>query len=141
MAGKYGAGSVTVTLDDAPGGTGRAITQHVLEMGGVKIKSAMELSHAMGDTAEETTPGGCTSVEPIKLGGYWDTTATTGPHVVMGTPDDDPQDATRTLVIVFGDGKTFTAECRLVDYEVLAERGKLTKFAATLQVTGAHAWS
>jgi hypothetical protein len=140
LPGKYGAKDVTVSYDDA-GGVLRAVTNHILEMGGIKIESAMELTHAMGDTADESTPSGHISVPDINLGGVWDTTATTGPHVVFGVPDSDPQGATRTLVVVFGDGKTFTAETRLVSYEVLGNNGALTRFAAVVRVTGVPVWS
>lgn len=141
MPGKYGSASVTVSFDDGPGGTLRAITNHILTLGGVKVTSAMQLSHAFGDSAEESTPSGITKVDPITLGGFWDTTATTGPHAVLGTPDTDPNGSTRTLQIVFGDGKTFTVETRLVSYAVMAKNGALTEFEAVIQPTGAHAWS
>src|SRR3990167_5732927 len=114
MAGKYGAASIAISFDDAPGGSLQVITGHVLTMSGVKITSAMQLSHAFGDSAEESTPSGMTKVDPITLAGFWDTTATTGPHVVFLTPDDGPQDSTRSLRIVFGDSKQFDVETRLV---------------------------
>lgn len=135
MSGKYGAKDVTVTLDDAAG-VARVITGHVLEIGGIKIESAMELTHALGDSAQESTPSGHVSVPDINLGGVWDTTPVTGPHAVMAQPDDDPQDATRTLAVAFGDGKSFSAECRLVSFEILANNGALTRFASVLRVTG-----
>lgn len=141
MAGKYGSGSITLSYDDGPGGTLRAVTNHILTLGGVKVTSAMQLSHAFGDSAEESTPSGMTKVEPLTLGGFWDTTPTTGPHAVFGTPDTDPNGSTRTLVIVFGDGKTFTVETRLVSYAVIGKNGALTEFEAVIQATGAHAWT
>ena len=141
MAGKYGSASITVSYDDGPGGTLRAVTNHVLTLGGVKVSSAMQLSHAFGDSAEESTPSGITKVDPLTLGGFWDTTATTGPHVVFGTPDTDPNGSTRTLTIVFGDGKTFSVETRLVSYAVLGKNGTLTEFEAVTQPTGAHSWT
>ena len=141
MPGKYGSASITVTFDDGPGGTPRAITNHILTLGGIKVTSAMQLSHAFGDSAEESTPSGLTKVDPITLGGFWDTTATTGPHAVLGTPDTDPNDSTRTLTVVFGDSKTFTVECRLVSYAVMGKNAALTEFEAVIQPTGAHAWS
>lgn len=141
MAGKYGSASVTVTLDSTAGGSGQAITNHVLSMGGAKITSAMEASHAFGDSWEESTPVGLKKAEPITLEGHWDTTATTGPHAVLSDPDDDPADGTRTLVVVFGDSKTFTVETRLMSYEVLAQVGNLTRFRAELIPTGAAVWS
>ena len=141
MAGKYGAASVTVTYDDGPGGTGRIITGHVLTMSGVKITSALQPSHAFGDAWEEHTPSGLAKMEPMTLTGYWDTTATTGPHVVFIAPDDSPQDATRTLVVVFGDSKTMTVETYLVSFEVTGKNGALTEFTAVIQPTGTATWS
>ena len=141
MAGKYGSQSITVSYDDAAGGSLTAITNHVLSMGGVKITSAMQLSHAFGDSAEESTPSGMIKVDPIEIHGFWDTTASTGPHVVFLSPDDGPQDATRSLRVVFGDSKQFDVETRLVSYEVMGKNGALTEFTAVVQPTGAPAWT
>lgn len=141
MSGKYGSQSITITYDDAPDGTGRAVTGYVQTMSGTKITSAMQASHAFGDSWEEHTPTGMAKMEPVTLSGHWDTTATTGPHVVFVAPDDGPQDSTRTLVMVFGDSKTMTVETRLVSYEVLGVNGNLTQFTAVIQPTGAATWS
>lgn len=141
MAGKYGSQSVTITYDDAPGGTGRDVTGHIQTMSGIKITSAMQATHAFGDSWEEHTPSGMMKMEPVTMHGFWDTTATTGPHAVFIAPDDGPQDATRTLVVVFGDSKTMTVETRLVSYEVLGQNGALTEFEAVIQPTGTATWS
>ena len=141
MAGKYGSQSVTITYDDGPGGTGRIVTGYMQTMSGVKISSALQASHAFGDSWEEHTPTGMMKMEPVTMHGQWDTTATTGPHVVFIAPDDGPQDSTRTLVIVFGDSKTMTVETRLVSYEVLGINGNLTEFDAVIQPSGAAAWT
>lgn len=141
MAGKYGSQSITITYDDGPGGTGRAVTGHVRTMSGVKITSSMQATTAFGDTWEEQTPTGRMRMEPVTLAGHWDTTSTTGPHAVFSAPDDGPQDDTRTLVIVFGDSKTMTVETRLVSYEVKGQEGNLTEFEAVIQPTGTATWS
>ena len=141
MAGKYGSASVTVSLEDGPGGTPRAIGNHILTMGGVKITSILEKSTAFGDSWEESTPVGMKRLEPLTLEGLWDTTATTGPHVVLQAPDDGPQDDGRELVVVFGDAKTMTVDVRLESYEVLPQVGALTRFRAQLVPTGAAVWS
>ena len=141
MAGKYGSASVTVSLEDGPGGTARAITNHVLEIDGIEIESAMELSQAMGDSWEESTPSGMKKGADINLTGNWDTTATTGPHVVLKDVDDSPQDDGREMIIAFGDSKTCTFDVRLVKYKVLATVGKLTRFTALLRPTGAMTWA
>jgi len=141
MAGKYGSQSITVTLEDAPGGTARTITQFILTMGGIKITALTQPSHAFGDSWEEHTPTGMKQGDPITLTGYWDTTLTTGPHVVFLSPDDGPQDDGRELVVVFGDSKTMTMDTRLISYAVLGKNGALTEFEAVLQPTGAMTWS
>ena len=110
-------------------------------MSGVKITSVMQASHAFGDSWEESLPSGMGKMDPVTLTGFWDTTATTGPHVVFIVPDDGPQDATRTLVIVFGDSKTMTVETYLVSYSVLGKNGALSEFEAVIQPTGAPVWS
>lgn len=140
MAGKYGSASITVTLDDAPGGTGRALTSYILEMGGAKLTSVLEDATAFGDTFRKMLPTGVTEVAKITIRGLWDTTATTGPHAVCAAPDDGPQDATRSLVIVFGDSKTFSMEGYLESYEVLGKVAGLTQFVAEY-VPNSGVWS
>jgi hypothetical protein len=141
MAGKYGSASITITYDASPGGSGQIITNYVLTMGAVKISSELQKSNAFGDAWEEFLPTGLNKMEKISLTGFWDTTATTSPHVVFIAPDDGPQDATRTLVIVFGDSKTMTVETYLQSYSVIGKNGNLTEFAAEIQPTGAAVWS
>jgi hypothetical protein len=141
MAGKYGSASLAVSLDDAPGGTLRVITPHVREIGGIKVEAITEESNPFGTAWRGTTPTGTATIADVAIKGHFDTSATTGPHVVMGTPDKNPQDATRTFVFAPGDGKTFTAECRLVSYEVIAENEKLTQYEAVIRFDGVGTWA
>ena len=137
----FGSNSVTFTYDDGPGGTGRDVTPWLTEIGGIKVEALQGRTDAFGDIWEETTPTGLMKMEDLTLGGQWDTTATTGPHVVFVAPDDGPQDGTRTLVVVFGDSKTMTVETRLISYEVKGVNGDLTQFEAVLRPTGSAVWS
>ena len=141
MAGLYGSQSVTIAYDDSAGGTARTITGYVMTSSGVKISSAMQASHAFGDSWEEYTPSGLMKMEPVTMHGHWDTTETSGPHAVFYVPDDGPQDSTRTLTIVFGDSKTMAVETRLVSFEVLGINSQLTEFEAVIQPTGTAQWS
>ena len=142
-AGKHSSSEVTIGYDDAPGGSLRQIEQSVLTMSGVKIEAGQQLSHAYGDSWEESTPTGIRKVLPITMTGFFDDTATTGPHTVLRVVDGDidPTGSTRTLTVVFGNSKTFTVETRLVSYEVLGKNGNLTEYAAVIQPTGAGTWS
>lgn len=142
---KYGSSSITITIDDAQGGTGRAVTPYVTSISGVKITAMQQVITAFGDTWEKSSPTGLKKVDPITLHGFFDDTATVGPHVVFLTPDTTVYDGTsstsRTVVIVFGNSKTFTVECLLTSYSVLGKTGNLTEYEAVLQPTGSGAWS
>jgi hypothetical protein len=139
-AGKHGSAEITITYDDSPGGTPRAITGFVLTMGGVKLSSDMEASTAFGVAFEAMLPTGVQKIDQITLTGFFDDTATTGPHVVFIAPDNSPQAATRTLAIVFGNSKTWTSEGYLVSYNVLGKVANLTEFEAVLQ-QNSGAWT
>src|SRR5438876_611007 len=139
-AGKHGSAETSIVLDDS-GGTPRTITNYVLTMGALKITAHNQPSTAYGDSWEEILMTGVKKGEPIQLGGFFDDTATSGPHVVMGVPDSSPQASTRTLTVVVGNSVTFTAEGYITSYEVLAKVGSLTEFAAMYHPTGSVAWS
>jgi len=143
MAGKYGSPDVTISIEDAPGGTARAMESFTLEMGGVKITAMTEESTVFGSLWEQHLPTGLRRVEPITLTGFFETTATTGSHAVFQVTASDAAAAadTREVVIVFGDSKTFTFDVRLQSYEVLGAVGAFTRFTAELLPSGAGVWS
>ncbi len=138
--GKHGSSEITVSYDDAPNGSLRLITSYVLTMGGIKLTSNMQVSTAFGDSIEKKLPTGMSKIDPITIHGFWDDTATLGPHVVFLVPDDGPQDLQRSLVIVFGNSKTWSSEGYLESYEVLGKTGGLTEFNATL-IQNSGAWT
>lgn len=141
MAGKYGSASWAVQYDDSPGGTLRTMTAHVLTLGGIKIEQLTEENNPFGQAYVSNTPVGVQKFNDVPVEGFFDTTATTGPHVVFGTPDSDPNGSTRTLTVTPGDSKSMTVETRLVDYEVIGSFGKLTRYRATIRQAGLAAWS
>lgn len=110
-------------------------------IGGLKIKQITEENSPFGVAYETNTPVGKQQFGPVEIGGDWDTSATTGPHVVFGTLETTPQDSTRTLVVVPGDSKTLTVEGYIVDYEVILTDGKLTGYKAQFVQAGLAAWS
>jgi len=140
--GKQSSTSVTVTYDDAAGAP-QIITGFIMDLGAAEIEVEQESSESFGDAWREHTPTGMRNSPPIGMKGHFDTTTVTGPHVVLrpGDADATPGAATRTLVIVFGDSKTFTVETRLNKYKVIPSNGKLTQFDATVTPTGAAVWT
>jgi hypothetical protein len=141
LPGKYGPSNVTVTLEDAPGGTPQNIHNFILNGITAKTIARMMQSDGLGDAWEEHVPTGKKAADPITLEGIWDTTATTGTHAIFKDVDDGPEDDGRELVVVFGDSKTWTVDVRLTEYEVIAANDSIQKFRALLQPTGAAVWS
>lgn len=138
--GKHGSAEITITYDDGPGGAAQAVTSYVLTMGAVKITAGMQANTPYAATIEAQLPTGIKKIDQITLHGLWDDTTVTGPHVVFLTPDTNPQGATRTLAIVFGNSKTWTSEGFLVSYAVIGKAGNLTEFEAVLQ-QNSGAWT
>ena len=145
-AGKHGSAEWTITIDDAQGGTPRAITPYVTTIGGIKITAITQVTTAFGDTWVKNSPVGVKRVEPIQIGGFFDDTATVGPHVVFIAPDitlyDGTASTSRTLTIVVANTpKTFTVEVLLTAYNVLGKNLNLTEYQADLLPTGTGTWS
>lgn len=139
--GKQGSALVTISIEDSPGGSAQVITGGVLEMSGAKIIQGREDGTAFGDAWKAMVATGVGEVPDITLSGFFDTTATTGEHVVLGTPDSDPNGGTRELILGFGDSKTFTVEVNVFEYEAAAAPPNLTRFTALLVASGAPAWA
>ena len=140
--GKQSSTAVTVSLTDS-GAVARTITSFIMQMGDATINVQQQDSSAFGDLWKKMNPTGFSDVSPIPVSGDFDTTATTGPHVVLNPVAADalPNATARVLVIVFGDSKTFTVSVRISKYGVSATNGKLTQFKAELTPTGAGVWS
>ena len=138
--GKQGSANATVTIDDH-GGTPRDITAHVRTIGGLKISQITEENSPFGVAFEKNTPVGKQKFGPVTIGGDWDSTPTTGPHVVFSTLETLPGDATRTLAVVVGDSKTLTVEGYVVEYEPILTDGKLTGYNAQFVQAGLAAWT
>ena len=132
-------GSVTVTMDDS-GFTGRIITPYVFTMGGMKIETITQDTNPFGGSAEKPTSVGVYKSITIPITGFFDDTATVGPHTVFKTITSTVAAASRTLVVVTGGG-TYTVECIVTGYEVMPKNGALTEYAATLQTVAVAVWS
>ena len=143
MPGKYGSVDVVVKYDGAPGGTLIDVTQYVREIGGTKIENLTQDTHAFGDAWWERTPTGIRRSPVIPIKGLFDTTTPGGPHAVFTptTADCQPSADTRTLEITYGDGKKFTVETRLQDYEAAAKNAALSEYTANVLPTGPAVWS
>ena len=141
MAGRYGSPSITVTIDDGPNGSGQTFTTYVTGEVAAEIISHTEDVTAMGDASLKHAPTGLLESPSFTVSGPWNTTASTSPHVVLLAPDNGPQDATRTVVFVFGDSKTWTVETILTRYKVSGDVNGLSKFEGEFLPVGVGIWS
>lgn len=138
--GKQGSAQATVSVDDH-GGVLRDITAHVRKIGGLKISQITEENSPFGVAFEKNTPVGKQKFGPVTIEGDWDSSPTTGPHVVFSTLETLPGDATRTLTVVPGDSKTLSGEGYVVEYEAILTDGKLTGYSAQFVQAGLFAWT
>lgn len=139
---KYGSGSVTIYLEDAPAGTSRNISNFILEAGGLKITSATEPSTAYGDTWEEILPAGLRKGEPIDLTGHMDTDSTAGSFKMFAdNVADSPSDDTQALVVAASSEKFWHSEVYVTSFEIVSQVGKIVQFKSQLVPTGACTWT
>ncbi len=140
---KHGSSEVTITLEDAPGGTARDITPYVNTIGGLAIEHLTQQTNPFGVAYQSHTPTGVEMTPDIPVSGFFDDTATVGPHVVLkpAAADKAPASVGRVLVIVAATGATFTIAVHLVKYEVLNKSGNLTEYAALVRQKSAGVWS
>lgn len=141
---KHGPSEIAITFEDAPGGTARTITPYVTSIGGLAVESITEQTNPFGVTSEQHTPVNLERTPDIPIGGFFDDTATVGPHVVfkITTADKVPGSVGRVLVVtLYSSGAVFTVTVHLVKYEVGLKRDGLTEYNATLRQKSAGVWS
>lgn len=138
---KHGSSEITVTIDDAPGGTPRNITAYVNDIGGIEIENFTQQTNPFGSSSESNTPTGMEKTPDIAIGGFHDNVAN-GPHAVLKPAAADKAVASvgRVLVVNTGGG-IFTITVHLVKYAVLAKNNKLTEYASLVRQKSAGVWS
>lgn len=141
MAGRVGSASASMTFTDAPGGSQQDIEGYVTGAVVCELRALMEDVTALGDDTKKTAPTGISETPNFSFSGPFDTSATSGPHVVFAGVDNSPQDSMRSCVITVGDSKVFTIPCRVEGYTVnIPAGGGLTTFTADM-VAEAGSWS
>jgi len=136
-AGKFGPASGILLLD------GYNLLAN--KVTGLREKASSQLTDTtgIGDTFEEQTPTGLTTLEVAQEGGFFDT-STTGSHAAFNASvPTSPQATVRTLCVGFAGqttGYPFTGfeGAYEQDYSVTAEMGNLQKADVTYTMTGAR---
>lgn len=122
-------------LDDS-GGTLRTLSQYIDSVSGLPGGRDLAEVTAFGDDGTKSIPG--LQNVSFSISGHFDSTATTGPHVVLNSL----RTATATATFEFGPEGTTTGkvklsgECWLTGYDVDASVGDKVSFSADFQVDG-----
>lgn len=143
---KYGPSVVTVTIDDAPGGTPRIITPYVTSIGDIGLEAITQQTNPFGVTYEQHTPVGLDKTDDVTLSGFFDDTASVGPKAVFFNAtnwalDKAPGSVGRVLVILAATAMTFTITVHLVKATVGLKRDGLTEYTAVLRQKSNGVWS
>jgi hypothetical protein len=126
---------IVVSYDDANGAL-QDISQYVQTLGGIEIENLIEETHTFGDSMEESTPVGIGRWAQVEIGGLYDD-ANGGPNDLFNAQlPTNPNSATRTLKIEWGNNHNTSVETILIKYTRQPDRSALTKFSATLQPVG-----
>jgi hypothetical protein len=129
MSTKHGPTEVTVTVEDAPGGTGRLL-DHVDTINGLGLEAITEKSNPFGSAAEGNTPVGVTKSPDLTLSGLLTTTATVGTWTVLKQVAGDKavNSVGRLVTIVAATGATWSGHYHLVKTEPMPGNDKLTRY-------------
>ena len=133
---KYGSSSLKIEVDNSSGSL-VDMSQHVLEINGVRVEAILEESHSFGDAWFESLATGLRRMQDVELGGFYDDAATTGPDVIFNAVFSAPGDTTRTLKVTWGSTKTTEVETLIMFYERRAAVGTLHRYTVGLKPTGA----
>jgi len=143
---KHGQNEVTVTIDDAPGGTPRIITPYVTTIGNIGLESITQQTNPFGAASEQHSPVGLDKTADIPIGGFLDDTASVGPKAVFFNNttwllDKAPNSVGRVLVILAATSMTFTITVHLIKAELGLKRDGLTEYTATVRQKSNGVWS
>ena len=112
------------------------LTQYITEFDGLELLAETQESHTMGDSWAEEAFTGLRRVSPIKIGGFYDDVAASGPHALLGNTTDIG--AERVIKLNFGTTNAYPKVDVIVKrYSRKPVRGELTKFEAEFIPTGA----
>ena len=130
---KYGSNSVAIQIKDGVDGAGdyQTVSTDILNLPGLEIEAVSEESHGFGVGWAEHLATGLKQCADITLKGFYDDTASTGTHALFKRAG-----SIATMKITWGGSYTSEFDVLIQKYRRLPARGALTKFEASLQVTG-----
>ncbi len=109
----------------------QSMKAHILDDVTLAVEVGTEEATAFGDTWEKHISTGIKKADPITVGGFYDSTITTGPDAKFNTLG-----TTVAVIITWGGAKTSTFDTVVQKYQRLGKVGEMTRYVATLLPTG-----
>lgn len=128
---KYGSPDLKIEVDNA-GGTLVDLSAYIDDDIKFDVEAMMEELLAYSATWPTQVAVGVKKASDINLGGMFDDTATTGPHVILNAVG-----ATRSVKITWGGSNTSNFEAVIKTYSIKGSKGGMTRYEAVLTPTGA----
>lgn len=129
---QYSSADLIIQVKDNSGSL-KTITTFVRSVGSLSIEAILQESTTFGVGWQSFVSTLIKKMAAITLGGFFDTTAVSGPDVLFSGYEGN----TRTgCVITLGGGKTLTFDAIIQKYERLPKLGAETEYQVTLQPTG-----
>lgn len=125
-AGKHNSSEVTITFNS------NTMTSFGTQIDGFERDTKMIDTTPFGATDATYLGSGVKRVKPIKITGFYDDTASTGPDAVFNTLG-----VFSTLVVGYGNSKTSSVSAGVVSYTRKPKVDDLTGYEVTLQPSGA----
>lgn len=128
---KYNSADHTIEFDNA-GGSLVDMSAYITDADPMEKEIETEETTPFGVADETHASDGVSRVKDITLKGFYDDTATTGPHEIFNAIG-----STRTLKYTWGGAKTTSVETIITSYKRLPKVKGLTGFEVKLLPTGA----
>lgn len=112
------------------------LSQYIDEFDGLEQLAELQESHTLGDAWAEQAYTGLRRISPIRIAGFYDDVAASGPHALLGQTTDIG--AERVIKVNFGTTNAYP-KCDVIvrRYSRRPTRGQLTRYEAELMPTGA----
>lgn len=130
---KYGSPDFKVEVDgtDTTGGNLVDLSAYVDTVNELNIEAMLQEGHGFGKSWVEQLYTGMKKGNDLTLEGFYDDTATTGPHAVLNSLG-----SSRQVKLTWGGSKTSTFAVVIKNYVRKPVRGELTRFSCTLSPSG-----
>lgn len=125
-AGKHNSSEVTISFN------GQTMTSYGTQIDGFERDTKMVETTPFGATDATYVGSGVKRVKPVKITGFYDDTATTGPDAVFNTLS-----TFGTLIVGYGNSKQSSVSAGVMTYTRKPKVDDLTGYEVTLQPSGA----